>query len=249
MRHQLLTGYLLHQRPYQENRSLWIFFSEEVGIIHGVGKKNLPLFTPIQLFATGKNSLKTFSQSQPQITNIRLTGQGLYVGLYLNELLVKLLPVEENFVKIWHHYQQILQNIYPLFQPKTEDSLIWLKWYLRQFENLLLTELGYGVDFLHNHLNEPLQLTKYYQYQWQQGFVEWQYCPNDVVILTGEQILTWHGWLNNPQQFANIMSDSANFLIILQHMSQIYRQMIDNLLHHQPLKSRELWQQLISISK
>ena len=64
MRNQLLTGYILHQKPYGESRSLIYLFSEEWGVVHGIGKKNLPLFVPIQFFGNGKNSLKTFSQSQ-----------------------------------------------------------------------------------------------------------------------------------------------------------------------------------------
>ena len=62
MRNEALTGYLLHQRPYQEKRALYCLFSQQHGVIHGVGKKGAPLFMPLQLFASGKRDLKTFSQ-------------------------------------------------------------------------------------------------------------------------------------------------------------------------------------------
>ncbi|WP_353891951.1 recombination protein O N-terminal domain-containing protein [Faucicola atlantae] len=39
MRQQPLTGYVLHQKPYQENRGLLTLFSAEFGIVHGIGKK------------------------------------------------------------------------------------------------------------------------------------------------------------------------------------------------------------------
>nr|WP_240365904.1 recombination protein O N-terminal domain-containing protein [Psychrobacter sp. KH172YL61] len=39
MRNEALIGYLLHQRPYQEKRALYYLFSQQHGVIHGVGKK------------------------------------------------------------------------------------------------------------------------------------------------------------------------------------------------------------------
>lgn len=62
MRNEALVGYLLHQRPYQEKRALYYLFSQQHGVVHGIGKKGAPLFEPLQLFASGKRELKTFSQ-------------------------------------------------------------------------------------------------------------------------------------------------------------------------------------------
>lgn len=243
MRQQPLTGYLLHQRPYQENRSLMTFFSQEFGLIHGVGKKNLPLFIPIQVFATGKNNLKTFSQSQAQTNTYQLTGKALYIGFYLNELLVKLLPMEENCETIWQHYQQILVNIQTLFDNNLANQAVLLKWYLRQFENVVMNELGYAIDFANNYLNQPLQSDITYYYQWQQGFVNCQTCDDFSQCLTGKQILNWQDLLNNPQNIDNQLSQ-PDFPQLLTKIGAVYRQIIDNLLNYQPLNSRVLWQQL-----
>ena len=116
MRNEALIGYLLHQRPYQEKRALYYLFSQQHGVIHGVGKKGAPLFMPLQLFASGKRDLKTFTQiniaplsaiqdSVAQVaqnslvvkdTNVNLvetphheniSGQHQYAALYLNEIL------------------------------------------------------------------------------------------------------------------------------------------------------------------
>lgn len=62
MRNEPLVGYLLHQRSYQEKRAIYYLFSEQHGVVHGIGKKGAPLFEPLQLFATGKRDLKTFTQ-------------------------------------------------------------------------------------------------------------------------------------------------------------------------------------------
>lgn len=39
MRNEALIGYLLHQRPYQEKRALYYLFSQQHGVIHGIGKR------------------------------------------------------------------------------------------------------------------------------------------------------------------------------------------------------------------
>ena len=100
MRNEALSGYLLHQRPYQEKRALYYLFSQEQGVVHGVGKKGAPLFELLHLFATGKRDLKTFSQiAMGQIETIdtdevatiknysQISGQQQYAALYLNEIL------------------------------------------------------------------------------------------------------------------------------------------------------------------
>ena len=173
MRNQLLTGYILHQKPYGESRSLVYLFSEEWGVVHGIGKKNLPLFIPIQFFGNGKNSLKTFSQSQILQNYITLTGQSLYAGMYLNEILQKLLPVEEPFAEIWQAYQQCLANMATLFVDPAQSphDMTRLKWHLRRFENVLFEQLGYGFDFAKDTLGDLIAPSQRYQYQLQQGFM------------------------------------------------------------------------------
>mgnify|MGYP000501174069 CR=1 FL=1 len=66
MRNEALVGYLLHQRSYQEKRAIYYLFSQQHGVVHGIGKKGAPLFEPLQLFATGKRDLKTFTQIWPR---------------------------------------------------------------------------------------------------------------------------------------------------------------------------------------
>ena len=62
MRATALNGYLLHQRPYQEKRAIYQFFSYEKGVVHGIGGRGMPLFTPIWLMSSGTKSLKSFGQ-------------------------------------------------------------------------------------------------------------------------------------------------------------------------------------------
>lgn len=257
MRNQALIGYILHQAAYGESRSLIYLFSQELGMIHGLGKKNLPLFLPISLFATGKKSLKTFSQSQLGAKITTLTGQGLFAGLYLNEILVKLLPFEEPMPAIWHAYQHTIDQIAALFIPATTDSahgvdqpeaLTLLKFLLRQFEHQLFDELGYGVDIHHDSLGNAFIPTQTYRYRLQQGFVPM--VSDDMARhVTGQMLKQWQQWLTTPRQFiSDYQQQPSQAKHLLNQMSHSYRMVIDDLLNYQTLQSRELWRQLNQFS-
>ncbi|MFW2177465.1 MULTISPECIES: DNA repair protein RecO [unclassified Moraxella] len=246
MRNQPLTGYVLHQKPHGESRSLIYFFTQEWGVVHGIGKKNLPLFMPIALFATGKNSLKTFSQSQVITFNTSLTGQGLFAGLYLNEILLKLLPVEEPLGELWLGYQGTIQQISQLFQTSTTDDLTLLKWQLRQFETLLFDELGYGLDFSVDSFGLSYQAEQVYRYQLQQGFVDLLALDKADFVVTGEQIQQWQACLQDTAIFEQSLANTPQSTThVLNQMGGIYRNILDNLLNYQQLQSRELWRQFL----
>lgn len=244
MRNEPLTGFVLHQKPYRENRSLTYFFSQEFGLVNGIGKKNLPLFVPISVFATGKSDLKSFSQSQ-LLQNAQplrnLQGQAQFAGLYLNELLVKLLSPEELCKPLWQAYQQSLNRLanlnHQFFKPND-----YLKLLLRQFEQQLFEELGYAIDFSHDSQGEPIVATLYYRYQLQAGFVPVVIAENtgkgqDLTVFLGQDLQVWQ---NSLQENDADFSDLA----LLNQMGKLYRQVVDNLLNHQPLQSRELWREL-----
>lgn len=250
MRNQLLTGYVLHQKPYQDNRSLTYFFSQEYGLVHGLGKKNLPLFSPIVLFATGKKALKTFNQAQLSGNTMPLSGQSLFAGMYLNELLIKLLPVEEKLAQLWQGYDACLDQI---CQTNNNADLIPLKWTLRQFETLLLQELGYAIDFNQDSLGHNIVAEQCYHYQLQQGFIPIADINTNKSVspnpLTGQQILTWQQLLVQPTNFAlNLESNYLAINQLLNQIGQLYRQVIDHLINYQPLQSRELWRQLAQLT-
>ena len=247
MRNQLLTGYILHQKPYGESRSLIYLFSEEWGVVHGIGKKNLPLFVPIQFFGNGKNSLKTFSQSQILQNHITLTGQSLYAGMYLNEILQKLLPVEEPFAEIWQAYQQCVANMATLFVEPAQSpyDMTFIKWHLRRFENVLFEQLGYGFDFAKDALGDLIVPSQRYQYQLQQGFMPVLPLDKPDMSITGEQLLIWYQCLQDEASFNQMMQQDFDLAKqLVNSISAMHRHLMDNLLNYQTLQSRELWQQL-----
>lgn len=244
MRQQGLTGYVLHQRPYQESRSLLYFFSKEFGVVHGIGKKNLPMFVPITVFATGKNALKTFSQSQLLTGYDALTGQGLFAGMYLNEILIKLLPVEEPLPALWQSYQACVVQLAQIFQAPDDNSLTLLKWQLRQFETRLFEQLGYGLDFTSDTLGQVIQPNQSYAYQLQQGFLPLISDDTADLMLTGAQLIDWQKLLQQTSEFEQDLKDKPEAVkLLLDKVGSIYRNVLDNLLNYQVLQSRELWRQ------
>lgn len=259
MRNQPLTGYILYQKPYGESRSLIYFFSKELGLVHGVGKKNLPLFMPISLFATGKNSLKTFSQSQLLLTNKALPipqnfGKPMIIALYLNELLLKILGianVEDAMPNAWQQYECSLVQI---FSENTNPHQRW-QFALRQFETVLLDELGYAIDFSQDFLQQSINPKANYYYELEQGFVpnynqNLKKTKNNQTFILGKQLIDWQNFLINSHDFdKNLSTNLAEINELLRKIGVIYRQILDNLLNYQSLKSRELWRQLTIYQK
>ncbi|GAA0309221.1 DNA repair protein RecO [Psychrobacter aestuarii] len=234
MRNESLTGYLLHQRSYQEKRALYCLFSKEHGVVHGVGKKGAPLFTGLQLFATGKRELKTFSQINiaPTLeTPARyqsIQGQQQYAALYLNEILWRLLPVEDPMPELWHAYQDSLQQLaHPV-------DAVSLKCLLRRFEQALFMHLGFALSLQQDHTQAVIEGQKYYQFI---ADIGWQSVPADSEseFLSRQDVFLGQTILD--------MAATGIAASTVGAWSRLYRLLIDHLLEHQPLQSRLLWQQ------
>lgn len=254
MRNEALIGYLLHQRPYQEKRALYYLFSQQHGVIHGVGKKGAPLFMPLQLFASGKRDLKTFSQiniaplssiqgfiaqdfSESEDNNANLaealhhesiSGQHQYAALYLNEILWRLLATEDPMPVLWQHYQN---SLYQLKQPLTADEL---RLCLRQFETYLFNELGFALTLKHDSLDQPIESDCVYRFLPDVGLVPIVHKEDNENVIAqtffkGSEVL--------------VMIEHGLSAITLNTWSRLHRQLIDHLLDYQPLQSRLLWQQ------
>lgn len=215
--------------------------------MNGIGKKNLPLFLPLSVFATGKSELKNFSQSQIIAgSELKpLSGQAMFAGLYLNELLAKLLAVEEPCETLWQAYQHTLLNLTTLdthAQPAEQ-----LKFILRHFEQKLFEELGYAIDFTHDSQSEIITPNQHYRYQLQEGFIPIVVTENtgksqDLEVFLGKDLQDWQHWLENFDK--NDFAFTQQNIDLLNQIGKLYRQIVDNLINYQVLQSRELWREL-----
>lgn len=263
MRNEPLYAYSLHQRPYQDKRSIYYLLTKEYGILHGIAKKGIPQFVPLMLFATGKKSLKTLQQVNIVEPVPTLIGQQQYAALYVNEITLKLLPVEDSMPIV---YDQYSKTIAQLQQPL---SLQKLKLVLRFYEQVLFNELGFGIDLEQDSDQAVIEPSQYYYFVADKGWVKQQTmdsvskphlmvepdrqdnatAPTSKVDAAADN----QGQHNQPPSFFKQQKPVSGETIITMQLgissqtvdnwTDIHRQLIDHLFDYQPLQSRILWQQ------
>jgi len=155
-----LPAFVLHSRPYKESSALVDLFTPQ-GRLRAVlrsargksGSQARP-FLPLEIELRGKGELKTLSRLEPNGIPNLLHGDVLFSGLYLNELLIRLLPAQDPQPELFEHYGLTLQALAagrPL-QPL-----------LRTFEWRLLDELGYGFALDRDVHGQPLAPERHYR--------------------------------------------------------------------------------------
>lgn len=143
--------FVLHSRPYRDTSAIITSFSQEYGRIDFVAKgirakKNAKIallqpFIPLSIEVYGNNELKNLAKLEAKGIAINLHDKHLYSALYINELLVRLLPAELAYPPLYEQYCYILAAF--LEQREIEPIL-------REFESLLLDEFGYGIELLYD---------------------------------------------------------------------------------------------------
>ncbi|HGE8474981.1 TPA: DNA repair protein RecO, partial [Serratia marcescens] len=144
-------AFVLHGRPYSETSLMLDLFTEGHGRVRLLAKGArsrrsnlkgcLQPFTPLLVRWGGRGEVKTLRNAEAVSLGLPLSGMMLYSGLYVNELLARVLEQETNYSVLFFDYLQCLQAL------AAEDSSP--EQALRQFELALLHHLGYGLDFLH----------------------------------------------------------------------------------------------------
>ena len=228
---ELLPAYLLHSRKYRNTSLIAEFLTERDGrvtaVIRGArgGKKKgggiVQPFTPLLVNCIGRGELKTLAKMEVGTIN-RLVGENLLIGLYVNELLIRLLGKYEACVPIFRAYQNLTVALAADSAPVRA---------LREFELKLLIELGYGVTFdVDASGGKPVQTGRYYSYVPDQGFHLLPDATHKGAVYKGEVLLAIAaGRLDDGE-----VNNSAK---------TITRAAFAELLGGKPLKSRELFQQ------
>jgi len=178
---QLQPAYVLHRQAFQNTSMLVDFFCLDYGRVRAVAKgarrekskyrSSLQPFQPLLLSFSGRGDVKTVIDSEPSVAALNLQGQRLFSGMYINELLTRLL----------HNYVEH-KPLYLAYQ----DSLLALQGdgglevLLRKFELGLLAELGYGVNFESDcETDLPLEQGKTYSFSPSRGFSPIENGAND----------------------------------------------------------------------
>ena len=149
MRVTLQPAFVLHSRPYRDTSAMLDVLTPEHGRISIVargarrqGKRGseaarLQPFSPLLLSFSGRTEMKTLTAVESAGAAFRLRGERLYSGMYLNELLVRLLHRNDPHPRLFAGYAAALEDL-------GDNGTMELA--LRRFELLLIDELGYSFD-------------------------------------------------------------------------------------------------------
>lgn len=222
---------MLHQRPYRENSLLLDVFTEQAGrislIARGVRqqkrRQNNPfqLFQPLWLSWFGRGDLLTLGQVESTEPAFLLRGPASLCGLYINELLVRLLNIQHPEPAVFALYQQTLARL----SDATDIEIS-----LRLFELQLLDALGYGLDLQTDADGDAIDANVFYRYQPDQGLIP----VNDGKtshLIQGRS-------LQQLQQAQNFDAPA------LAEIKQLMRTVLNYYLDGKPLKSRALFAEM-----
>ena len=209
---------------YQGSSLLLDFFTKDFGKIRLIArgarnsKTSLQMFQCLSISFKGKGELKSLSQWEIADQPRRLLGDDLILAIYINELILRLLPEGDEHIKIFEFYWTFISNLNKLASNEKEYAL-------RKFENQLLDDLGYGIDFNFDIDGSAIDKDLKYNFIEHQGFTS-----NNEGLFNGKMLLQLS---NSDEAITN-----ANELSILKKMN---RKRLKSLLGDKPLKSKELF--------
>ncbi len=155
-------AYILHSRAYRESSALVDFFTPQGrlrAVLRGARGKAGTLarpFVPVEVEFRGRGELKNVGRLESAGIPRWLYGDALFSGLYLNELLIRLLPAEDPQPILFEHYGATLAA---LAEGRPLEPL------LRAFEWRLLAELGYGFALTADLAGQPIAPGGWYRLQ------------------------------------------------------------------------------------
>jgi DNA repair protein RecO (recombination protein O) len=212
----LQPAYVLHKQPFQNTSLLIDFFCVDYGRVRAVAKGArrekskyralLQVFHPLLVSLSGRGDVKTVTAVESSVCAIHLQGERLFSGLYVNELLTKVIFANVEHSPLYKSYQDAL------LQLQGEEDLNKV---LRHFELALLANLGYALNLEEDCvLHLPLSREYHYRFIADRGFErlarasESQELHN---VFAGEQLLS----LRNMSFKDHSVSNAAKRLLRL----------------------------------
>lgn len=168
---QAFDAFVLHRRPWRESSLLLELFTLEQGrigvVVRGAASKRTPWrnclqgFRPLRVFLSGRGELATLTHAEETQAWPPLTGERLYCGLYLNELVVRLLPRQDPQPELFQSYRDSLHSLPQVAFPGVP---------LRYFELDLLAALGFGLQLEYEaDSGQQVDAQSFYRYDIEAG--------------------------------------------------------------------------------
>ena len=226
-------GFVLHVTPYRETSLLVDLYSRNHGRVRCVAKgfrkpnkqgisRALFPYTEHHFGWQGNGELKTLTRADAIQAPVFLRAEALFTGLYINELLHRLL---HDYDAHEYFYQQYRKFILQLANHGPDEPM------LRHLEMSLLEELGYGLVLDLDSQGSAIDSELLYQYIPEQG----------LRLLSNQQRHDASA-LKGADLIALGISDYS-LPSVLRTAKQINRGVIDFYLGGRQLHSRELYRQ------
>ena len=240
----LHSAYVLHCRPYRETSVIVDLLTEHDGrvaaIMRGVRtakskhRSLLQPFTPLLVSWYGSREMKNLKTVEGAGHALRLSGAALMSGLYLNELLVRLLRAEESHHQLFVYYQQTLQA---LLQATAQQASV--EPVLRNFEYQLLADLGYGFEFPETVLadiDDEESKTAASRFLFSHD--------SEFVAINGEVATDWQSRMFSASALGAMARSDFSLPATRREAKRLMRLALAPLLGDKPLRSKELFRGL-----
>ncbi len=222
--------FILHTRKYRDTSLIAEVFSREEGrfslVFRGArsGKSKiiglLQPFTHLLVNLFGKGDLRTATSVDVAGKNYRLTGECLLMGMYVNELLYRVLGKFDPLAALYYQYENLLAEL-------EAEEFHTLR--LREFELSLLANLGYGITFdVDVRTGDEITDDTNYRFIAEQGFSSVPGLTTTSDLVSGRQLRLIAG--------GNYSSAEEHIL------KSVTRKSFRPLLGGKPLKSRTLFE-------
>lgn len=226
-------AYVIHRRPWRETSLMVDLFTLNHGrmsvIARGASGSKSPLkaqlqpFQPLMLGWVGRGDLKTLTQIDVRDGPALHRTLSLYSGLYLNELIQRVLPQADPHQTLFAAYIEALALL-----AQTSD----VEPVLRKFEQAFAAALGFDFSWgLATDTGQPVHATQSYCYDPEQGIVAAASVGVRLQNLPGETLLALAGG-----DYESIESRRIS--------KRVMRVLTDHLLQGRPLNSRSLFNHL-----
>jgi DNA repair protein RecO (recombination protein O) len=232
-------AFVLHSRPYRETSALVTFLTPEYGKVNGVvrgvrgGRKSASqksaMLQPFQQLSLQwrekpNNQSDLLSIQNIEMSSLRfpLQAEANICGLYVNEILYRLLFPQVAIEALFEIYQQTL---YQLLAAKQRNDQAWS---LRQFEFQLLSELGHGLmcdEDIHQH--PILSEESYYFYPQYGAVLSSLDSQQKGVLIQGECLLA--------------LTEMRYCEACLPQLKRLFRTVLAEYLGNKPIMTRELF--------
>lgn len=222
--------YVLHTYPFKETSLVVELLTRDFGRIAAVAKGArrprsamrgmLQSFQPLLAAWSGKAELKNLHSLEWGEGLLLLQGEALMCGFYLNELMLRLLPREDEHATLFDYYGQTLRTL------AAGNDLAAT---LRRFELKMLQEMGYAVPLEHDENNAAVEPARAYYYIAERGACspQAQSQQQNGVQLSGKTLL-------------DMVQDNYADPQTQQQSKQLMRFLLAHYLGDKPLHTRQL---------